>query len=174
MRTNLPSNVLHRCTSTKVEVWGCFDAGHAEDKETSRGRSGYVFMSVGAAISWRSSVMKSITHSSCESEYVGLSEAGSEAMYLHQLLGEMQIGKANVLLMGDDESSLKLALNPIFHQRSKHIRIKHHSLRDPIEEGLIELCKVDSALNAADMLTKDVGVGVLKVCKALVGMVASG
>ena len=79
-----------------------------------------------------------------------------------------------MLLLGDNESSLKLALNPVVHQRSKHIRIQYHSLRDRVEEGLIELCKVDSGLNAADMLTKNVGVGILKVCKGLVGMVSSG
>ena len=40
-----------------------------------------------------------------------------------------------------------------------------------MEEGLIELCKIDIGLNAADMLTKHVGVGVLRVCKGLVGIV---
>ena len=79
-----------------------------------------------------------------------------------------------VLLLGDNESFFKLAINPVFHQRSKHIRIKYHSLRDRIEEGLIELCKVDTGLNAADTMTKNVGVGVLEVCKGLIGMVASG
>ena len=154
--------------------WGYSDAGHARDKETSRGRSGYFFISVGEAINWRSSMMELVTRSSCESEYVGLSEAGNEAVYLYQLQGEMQIGKINVLLMGDNESLLKLALNAVFHQMSKFIRITYHSLRDRVEEGLIELCKVDSGLKAGGMLTKNVGVGVLKVCKALVGMVASG
>ena len=158
----------------QVEVWGYSDSGHAGERETSRGRSGYVFLSAGAAVSWRSSMMKLVTHSSCESEYVGLSEAGNEAVYLNQLQGEMKIGKMSVLLLGDNESSLKLAMNPVFHQRSKHIRIKYHSLRDRVEEGLIELCKIDTGLNAADMMTKNVGVGILKVCKGLVGMVASG
>ena len=157
----------------QVEVWGYSDSGHAGDKETSRGRSGYVFISVGAAISWRSSLMKLVTHSSCEIEYVGLSEAGNEAVYLSQLQGEMRIGKQSVLLLGDNES-LKLAMNPVFHQRSKHIRIKYHSLRDRVGEGLIELCKIDTGLNAADMLTKRVGVGALKTCKGLSGMIESG
>ena len=118
--------------------------------------------------------MKVVTHSSCEFEYVGLSEAGNEAVYLQQLQGEMRIGTEKVLLLGDNESSLKLAMNPVFHKRSKHIRIKYHSLRDRVEEGLIELGKVDRGLNAADMLTKNVGVGVLKVCEGLVGMIESG
>ena len=118
-------------------------------------------------------MIKLVTHSSCESEYVGLSEARNEAVYLSQLQGEMRIGKQSVLLLGDNES-LKLAMNPVFHQRSKHIRIKYHSLRDRVEEGLIELCKIDTGLNAADMLTKHVGVGALKTCKGLSGMIESG
>ena len=118
--------------------------------------------------------MKLVTHSSCESKYVGLSGAENEDVYTNQLQGEMRIGKPNVLLLGDNEFFLKLAKNSIFHQRSKHVRIKYHSLRDRVEEGLIELCKIDTSLNDADRLTKNVGVGVLKVCKGLVGMVASG
>ena len=158
----------------QIAVWGYSDAGHAGDQETSRGRHGYVFLSAGAAVSWRSSMMKLVTHSSCESEYVGLSEAGNEAVHLRQLQGELGIGEGSVLVLGDNESSIKLALNPVFHRRSKHIRIKFHSLRDRVEEGVVELCKVDTGLNAADMLTKNVGVGILKVCKGLVGMVSSG
>ena len=115
-------------------------------------------------------MMKLVTHNSCESEYVGLSEAGDEAVYLQQLQGEMRFGKKSVLLLGDNESSCKLAMNPVVHQRSKRIRIKYHSLRDRVEEGLIELCKVDTGLNVADMMTKNVGVGVLKICKGLIGM----
>ena len=119
-------------------------------------------------------MMKVVTHSSCESEYVGLSEVGNEAIYLQQLQGEMKIGTERVMLLGDNESSLELAMNPFLHQRSKHIRIKYHSLRDRVEEGLIELGKVDTGLNTTDMFTKNVGVGVLKVCKRLVGMMESG
>ena len=77
-----------------------------------------------------------------------------------------------MLLYGDNESSLKLAENPVFHQRSKLVLLaKYHSLRDRVETSLIELCKVDTGLNAADMMTKSVGVGILRVCKQLAGMV---
>ena len=159
---------------SQIEVWGYSDSSHAGEKVTSRGRTRYVFMSGGAAISWRSSMMRVVTYSNCESEYVGLSESGNEAVYLQQLQGELGIGKKGVLLMGDSESSLKLAENPVFHQKSKHILIRFHSLRDRVEAGTIELCWVDTGLNATDVLTKSVGVGVLKVCKGLIGMVPAG
>ena len=110
--------------------------------------------------------MKVVTHSSCESEYVGLSEAANEAVYLSQLQQEMGIATGAVLLLGDNESSLKLATNPVFHQRSKYIRTKYHSLRDRVEENIIELCKIDTGLTAVDMLSMW-GLGFLKPTKDL-------
>ena len=83
----------------------------------------------------------------------------------------MGIGKEGVFLMGDNESSLKLAENPVFHQKSKHILLKYHSLRDRVAAGVIELCWVDTRLNAADVFTKSVSIGVLNICKGLIGMV---
>ena len=158
----------------QVEVWGYSDSGHAGERETSRGRLGYIFLSVGTAISWRSSMMKVVTHTSCESEYEGLSKSGNEVIYLKQLQVELEVGNLSVLLYGDIESSLKLAENPVFHQRSKYIFLMYHSLRDTVEASIIELCKVDIGLNAADMMTKNVGVGILKVCQKLARMVISG
>ena len=157
----------------QVEAMGYSDSGHTGEKSTSRGRTGHVFLSAGAAISWGSSMMKVLTHSTCESEYVGLSESSNEAVYLQQLQEEIGIGKKGVLLLGDNESSLKLAENPVFHQKSKHILIKYHSIRERVEKGMIELCKVDTGPNAADMMTKNVSVGILKICEGLVGMVSS-
>ena len=51
----------------QVEMCRHSDSRHAGDKVISRGRSGYVFLSTGAAITWRSAMMKVVTHSSCES-----------------------------------------------------------------------------------------------------------
>lgn len=60
-----------------------------------------------------------VTHSSGESDNVGLSEAGNEAVYLNELQGEIKIGKMSVFLLGDNESFFKLAMNTVFHQRSR-------------------------------------------------------
>ena len=123
----------------QVAVWEYSDSSHAGEAETSRGRARYMFLSAGAAISWRNAILKVVTHSTCESEYVGLSELGNEAMYVLQLQGELGIGSSGVLVYGDNESSLKLTENHVFHQRSKHILIKYHSLRDKVEKYQIEL-----------------------------------
>ena len=99
---------------------------------------------------------------------------GKSGIYLTQLQGELGVGNSSVLLYGDNESSLKLAENPGFHQRSNHILLKYHSLRDKVASSIIEMAKVDTGLYAADMMTKNVGVGTLRMCKQLAGMVDSG
>ena len=119
-------------------------------------------------------MLKVVTWSTCESEYAGLGKSSNEAIYLWQLHTELGIAKKGVLLLGDNSSSLKLVENLDFHQRSKHILLRYHSITDRVKDGSIELCKVDTGLNAADMMTKQVDVKMLKICKALIGMVPSG
>ena len=115
---------------SQVEVWGYSDAGHGGSTEEGRGRQGHVFISGGDAISWRSSLLGTITDSSCEREYMGLSAAANEAIYLRQLQKELKIVTSDkaTLIVGDNESCQKLAENPVFHRRSKHILAKYHSI----------------------------------------------
>ena len=147
------------------------DASHGDDVDTRKGRTGYVFLSGGAAVSWKSGLLETVTHSSCESEYLALSAAGNEAIYLSQMQKELGIGGGSVLLLGDNESSLNLAENPVFHKRSKHIEIKYHSIRERVTKKKINLQFVRSEDQAADMLTKPVSVKVLKKNCDLVGLV---
>ena len=60
----------------------------------------------------------------------------------------------SVKLFGDNQSSLSLAENPEFHQRTKHIDIKHHFIREHVAKGTIDLHYIQSAKMAADGLTK--------------------
>ena len=121
-----------------MPVIGYSDASHGDDVDTRKGRTGYVFLS-GAAVSWKSGLLETVTHSSCESEYLALSAAGNEAIYLSQMQKELGIGGGSVLLLGDNGSSLKLVENPVFHKRSKHIEIKYHSIRERVSKKKISL-----------------------------------
>lgn len=61
---------------------------------------------------------------------------------------------AKIALRGDNQSSIALANNPVLHQRSKHIDIQHHYIRDEVEAGRIELSYIPSDEMIADGLTK--------------------
>ncbi len=74
-----------------------------------------------------------IALSSCEAEYVALTVAVKDILFLHQLFLELGVEiESPTLIFGDNVASIALAENPIKHERTKHIDIKHHFLRDNI------------------------------------------
>ena len=59
----------------------------------------------------------------------------------------------------------------MFHERTKHIDIKHHYVRDVVAEGKLKLCKISTHDNPADMLTKPVSVAKFEICSSFVGLI---
>jgi hypothetical protein len=109
-----PSNSSNLC-------YGYSDAAFA-NTDDHKSTSGYVFISGGGAITWRSKKQTTIALSSTEAEYVALSEAGREACWLRNLYEELrQSQDSPTLIKGDNNGSIAMARNPQFHKRSKHI-----------------------------------------------------
>ena len=79
-------------------------------------------------------------------------------------------GESGTLLLVDNQSSIKLAKNPVFHKRSKHIAIRFHFIREKVENEEFNLEFVRTLAMAADQLTKHVRVKVLEIGKVLMGM----
>ena len=96
--------------------------------------------------------------SSCEAEYIAAASAATQALWLSRLLGELRGSSADMVeLKVDSRSALALAKNPIFHGRSKHIRIKYHFIRDCLEDGSIKAEHIPTTDQLADILTKSLG-----------------
>ena len=96
-----------------------------------------------------------IALSSTEAEYVALSEAGREATWLRNLYGELGFSqKSPIGIKGDNEGSVTLTHNPQFHQRSKHIALRHHWIRDLITDKIIDVQNCRDPEQTADVLTK--------------------
>ena len=117
--------------------------------------SGYVFSLGGGAVSWQSKRQPSVSLATADAEYVGLSQAGREAMWLRAMLGELGY-KPNepTMLYGDNQASIVIALNPVAHTRSKQIDIRFHYVRELVERECIKIQHVPSLSMAADGLTK--------------------
>ena len=75
------------------------------------------------------------------------------------------------ILKCDNQSSIKLAHNPIYHVRTKHIEIQHHFVREKIQEKEIDLTYCNTIENVADIFTKPLGKMSFEVCRKQLGVV---
>ncbi|KAE8186284.1 hypothetical protein CF335_g7486, partial [Tilletia laevis] len=140
-----------------AQLVGYSDSDHGADLSTRRSVTGYVFYLHGNPVTWRSKLQDTVSVSSTEAEYVALSEATREAIWAVQLLGELQIRKKGPVDMYTDNTGAEaLARNPQAHQRTKHISIHHHLVRDSNNDGTIKVRRVHTDENPADILTKGV------------------
>jgi hypothetical protein len=131
------------------------DADFAGCIQTSRSTGGDVHMLAGGAISWSSKRQPLVTLSTTEAEYVALARAASECIWLRDLLSELKCPQsAPTTVHEDNQGCVALVMNPKFHARTKHIRLKYHFTREKQENGEINVvyCPTDKML--ADVLTK--------------------
>ena len=105
-------------------------------------------------------------------EYVATTEAGKEMIWLHGFLDELGKKQEMGILHSDSQSAIFLTKNSIFHSKSKHIQTKYHFIRYLVEDKRVILKKICGSKNSADMLTKGVTIEKLKLCTALIGLLA--
>ena len=131
------------------------DADWAGDPTDRKSVSGYTAILSGAAISWSSKKQATISLSSTEAEYIAAARAAQEATWIHTFLSE--IGhplKKPITLFVDNQSAIKLIQNPVAHDRTKHIDIKYHFIRDAQARGIIKVEYCPTNDQVADVLTK--------------------
>ena len=144
----------------KSDVFGYSDSDHAGDVSDRKSTNGYVFMMAGSAISWASKKQNIVTTSSCEAEYVGLTMACKEAIWVRRLLGDINIKTdltGGITLLSDSESAMKLANNESINRRNKHIDIAFHFVRHATEDGQVVLGYIPTDEMVADIMTKALG-----------------
>ena len=136
---------------TDSEISGYSDADWAGDLNDRKSTSGYLFKLGSAAISWKSKKQTSVALSTAEAEYMALSAATQEAMWLRRLLTELKCNtESPTTIHEDNQSAMALAQNSVFHARSKHIDIRHHF----VCAKTVKLVYCCSSAMIADILTK--------------------
>ena len=149
------------------------DWGTSEDR---RSISGYCFQlsSEGPLISWKSKKQPTVALSTCESEYMATTYAIQEGMCLRQLLSDMTGNYVQSFkLFNDNQGSISLCKNPVNHQRSKHIDIRYHFIREHVQSKVVNLDYVQSDCNVADIFTKPVSQEKLKKFQLIFGNFSS-
>jgi Reverse transcriptase (RNA-dependent DNA polymerase)/gag-polypeptide of LTR copia-type/Zinc knuckle len=131
------------------------DAAYANDPVDRRSTSGYVYMLGGAAIAWRAKKQKEVVVSSTEAEYLALFHAGQRAVLLRSLLKFLGMAMdAPTAFMEDNTAAKLLAEDASSQQRTKHIDVKYHRIRELVAEGAVQINMVRTFDQHADIFTK--------------------
>ena len=137
-------------------ITGYSDADYAGDKDTRRSISGLVIYLCGIPIMWKSKGQKAVTLSSTKSEYYALSELCSEIIFVKQILEFLEVEiEYPIIVKVDNVGAMFLANNPVLSQRTKHILVWQHFIREFVEDGIIKVIFVKSKNNDADIFTKN-------------------
>uniref|UniRef100_A0A0C9S056 POLX_1 protein n=1 Tax=Fopius arisanus TaxID=64838 RepID=A0A0C9S056_9HYME len=135
---------------------GYSDADMANNIIDRRSVTGYAFVMQGAAISWASRRQPTVALSTAEAEYMALSSACQEATWLRLLMRDLDPEMLNepTIIHSDNKGAIALAETSHYRPRTKHIDVRHHFLREKIEEKIIKISYILTEKMIADILTK--------------------
>ncbi|GJX21154.1 ribonuclease H-like domain-containing protein [Tanacetum coccineum] len=131
------------------------DADWAKCVITRKSVTGYCIFLYNSLVSWKSKKQNTLSKSSTEAEYRDLASVTSEFIWILKILKDLKIENLlPVNLHCDSNSAIKIATNPFFHERTKHLEIDLYFVREKILKGVVKTLKVESANQIADIFTK--------------------
>ncbi|GJZ89389.1 hypothetical protein Tco_0661171 [Tanacetum coccineum] len=95
-----------------------------------------------------------VANSKTEAEYIAASNCCGQVLWIQNQLLDYGYNFIQTKIHIDTESTICIVKNPIFHSKTKHIEIRHHFIRDSNEKKLIQMIKIHTNQNVADLLTK--------------------
>lgn len=147
--------LIFKAEDNKGILAGYSDADWAGDIDTRRSTSWYVFQICGSTVSWCSKRQSSVSRSSTEAEYIALSMASQEAVWLSRLLKNVGVKQEEpILIYEDNQGAIELSRKPKFHNRTKHIDIAHHFIREKVNDKVIYVKYCETEQMLADIMTK--------------------
>eukprot|EP00253_Pinus_taeda_P032920 PITA_32920 len=121
-------------------------------------KPGYVFSLGSGAVTWTNKKQQAVSLSSTEAEYRGAIKASCEAVWLRCMLADMHVSQTGpTSLFCDNQGVLKLAKNPVFHERTKHVETHCHYIRQLVENGSVQLRYVPTTEQLIKIFTKPLG-----------------
>ncbi|KAG7556889.1 Reverse transcriptase RNA-dependent DNA polymerase [Arabidopsis suecica] len=138
-----------------TELVGYCDADYAGDTKDRRSTTGYCTFIGGNLVTWRSKKQKVVSLSSAEAEYRAMRKLTTELMWLKALLKDFGIDTPKPITMHcDNQAAIHIASNSVFHERTKHIEVDCHKVREQVQLGVILPCYTESEEQLADIFTK--------------------
>lgn len=131
------------------------DADYAAAVEDRKSRSGYVIFFNGTPVSWASKKQPCVATSTTHSEYIACYAAATEVIWLRRLLASIGIPQTTpTTIFTYSQSAMRLAVNPEFHSRTKHVDVKFHFLREQVVLRSIDIHYLPTQQQIADIMTK--------------------
>jgi hypothetical protein len=146
------------------------DSDYAGDLDKRRSLAGYMFTVGDCVVSWRATLQPVVAQSTTEAEYMTIAKACKESTWLKGLYAELCGDDSCVNLFCDSQSAIYLTKDQMFYERTKHIDVKYHYVRDGVAQGKLKVCKISTHDNSADMMTKPIHVARFELCSSLVGI----
>ena len=138
-----------------LRIEGYSDSSYAGDRGDQKSTSGFCILVGGNLVTWRSQKQRVVSLSSAEAEYRGMTHTSSEMLWVRSLLQEHGFPVQEAMPMYcDNQATIFIANNPTFHERTKHIEIDCHAIRDRVFAGLISTPHVGTTNQLADIFTK--------------------
>ncbi|KAL0641684.1 hypothetical protein Bca4012_102622 [Brassica carinata] len=138
-----------------TEVVGYCDADWAGDRADRRSTTGYCTFIGGNLVTWKSKKQKVVSCSSAEAEYRAMLKLTNELVWIKGILKHLEIAQDTPMTMHcDNQAAIHIASNSVFHERTKHIEVDCHKVRQMIVLGVILPCYTRSEDQLADVFTK--------------------
>jgi hypothetical protein len=142
-------------TTDIIQIAAICDSDYAGDPESRKSVTGFIVFVNDCPVAWRSRQQKTVGLSSCESEYYAMTEAAQELLYVKQVLEFLHVKfQLPMIIKCDNQGAAFLAKNES-STRTKHIDVRYHFLRDLVKDEVIKIEYVNTKINVADALTKN-------------------
>ncbi|KAL2228648.1 UNVERIFIED_CONTAM: Retrovirus-related Pol polyprotein from transposon RE1, partial [Sesamum indicum] len=146
---------LHFNSNNNFNLEAYCDVDWATCKETRKSLTGYCIFVGGSLISWKTKKQTTVSRSTAEAEYRSIGSTTYELIWIHSLLKDLKINtQIPIPFYCANQAALYITANPVFHERTKHIDIDCHLVRDKFKEGFILPQHITSKEQPADVFTK--------------------
>jgi hypothetical protein len=161
LNNSINYGLYYSINSAPLDLIGYSDADWGGDYISRRSTTGYLFYFNNSLISWTSKLQHTVALSSCEAEYMALRDAVKEQLFIKSLISQLPKQLINAIntentgiIYTDSQSAMALANNPVQHNRTKHIDIQYHFVRQNVLDGRTQLLYHPTESLVADGLTK--------------------